>query len=174
MYYNNWSSDLYEILSEFGLEYTFDAMSIINIKYFEELMLHRTAKTWTDTISFKPKLRTYTKFKKDFGTEEYLTGFMSRQQRSLLAKFRGGILPLHVETGQWQNVAWEDRLCKLCNQNCVEDEFHFLCICELYNHQRISLFEKVDKFIYLLKFENKEVAKYLEFAYNIRKICIYS
>jgi len=185
--YNNWSSDLYEILSEFGLEYTFEDMSTINVKYFEELMLHRTAKTWKDTITFKPKLRTYAKFKKDFGTEEYLTGFMSRQQRSLLAKFRGGILPLQVETGRWQNVAWGDRICKLCNQNSVEDEFHFLCTCELYNDQRISLFEKVtaknaefaifsleDKFIYLLKFENREVAKYLERAYHLRKTCIYS
>ena len=183
---NNWASDLYEILSEFGLEYTFEDMATINIKEFEELMLQRTAKTWKDTIRFKPKLRTYVKFKSEFGKEEYLTGYMSRQQRSLLAQFRGGILPLHVETGRWQNIPWEERTCKLCNQNCVEDEFHFLCNCDLYIAHRNSLFDKVtgknlefatlsteDKFLYLLKFENREVARYLERAYDMRKTCIY-
>ena len=111
---------------------------------------------------------------------------MSRQQRSLLAKFRGGVLPLHVETGRWQNTPWENRICRVCNQNCVEDEFHFLCICESYNLHRNVLFHRVtvknadfatfsdeDKFIYLMQFENKEVARYLELAYDQRKTYIY-
>ena len=185
-YHTNWSSDLYDILSEFELEYSFDDMSYIDIKGFEELMLRRTAKTWKDTITFKPKLRTYVKFKTEFGKEAFLTGYMSRYQRSLLAQFRSGILPLHVETGRWQNKPWAERTCKLCNLECVEDEFHFLCICDLYNVDRNNLFERVgtknpefsilpmeDKFIYLLRFENKEVAKYLELAFETRKTNIF-
>ena len=62
-YHTNWSSDLYDILSEFELEYSFDDTSPIDIKMFEKLMLRRTAKTWNDTITFKPKLKTYVKFK---------------------------------------------------------------------------------------------------------------
>ena len=111
---------------------------------------------------------------------------MSRHQRSLLAQFRGGVLPLHVETGRWQNKPLEDRMCLICNEDYIEDEFHFLCVCERYSFYRNALFTKVldknhefgalsmeDKFIYLLRYENREVAKYLEYAYNMRKTHIY-
>ena len=111
---------------------------------------------------------------------------MSRHRRSLLAQFRSGILPLHVETGRWQNKTWTERTCTLCSLNCVEDEFHFLCICELYTVHRNALFERVavknadfsilsmeDKFSYLLSFENKEVAKYLELVFDTRKAQVY-
>jgi hypothetical protein len=140
--YNNWSSEVCEIFSEFELEYAFEDMSQIDIQQFEALMVNRTAKTWKDTIAFKPKLRTYVKFKTDYGTEEYVTGYMSRYQRSLLAQFRGGILPLRIETGRWQNMPLESRLCTLCGDNCVEDEFHFLCGCKIYEDQRKKLYAK--------------------------------
>ena len=107
---------------------------------------------------------------------------MSRYQRSLLAQFRSGIMPLHVEKGRWQNKPLAECTCKLCNLDCVEDEFKFLCICDLYSVHRNALFGRVttknaefpnlsteDKFIYLLRFENKEVAKYLELAFETRK-----
>ena len=184
--HSNWSSDLNEILSEFGLEYTFEEMSPVDLRYFDGLMLTRTAKTWADTLTFKPKLRTYAKFKKTFGKENYLTGYMSRRQRSILAQFRGGVLPLHVETGRWQNKSWEERVCTLCKLNYVEDEYHFLCICEQYSFYRKYLYDKAtskhaafsimsteDKFVYLLTYENREVAKYLELAYDMRKASLY-
>ena len=40
--------------------------------------------------------------------------------------FRFGILPLRIETGRFVNEALDNRLCRLCNSNAVEDEIHFL------------------------------------------------
>ena len=41
---------------------------------------------YQDSIAYKPKLRTYTKYKDHIDTEEYLELNLTRLQRSLLAK----------------------------------------------------------------------------------------
>ena len=62
---------------------------------------------------------------------------MLRSHRSLLAQLRSGILPLRLETGRFQNIRdentghfqklkVEERVCTLCNLNCIEDEIHFV------------------------------------------------
>ena len=150
-------------------------------------MLGRSSKTWRDTMTFKPKLRTYTKFKQTYELEEYVTGYMPRHQRSILAQFRAGILPLHLETGRWQNTPVEHRVCQVCTSNNIEDECHFLCVCDAYDSPRQLLFRAVsqrnsefenmqvqEKLVYLLKFAGRETAKYLETAFNIRKSLLYS
>ncbi len=99
---------------------------------------------------------------------------MSRQQRSLLAQFRSGILPLQIENGRWWNIPVMERLCTMCSLNVVEDEYHFLCVCSaycslrdiLYNEAKVSNTEfegltSDEKFIYLMQAESKAVSKYL-------------
>ncbi len=49
---------------------------------------------------------------------------MNHRQRSYLAQLRCGILPLHIETGRWYGVKEENRLCKACNNNQIENEYH--------------------------------------------------
>ena len=41
-------------------------------------------------------------------------------------------------------------------------------------YQDFRSLTKIDKFIYLMKFENIEVAKYLVKAFDIRKACLYA
>ncbi len=82
----------------------------VDIKLVEELMVQRTNKTWRVTISFKPKLRTYARFKQSFRREEYINMFMSRRQRSLLAQFRAGTLPLHNVPGRWAGTQANESL----------------------------------------------------------------
>ena len=72
-------------------------------------------------------------------------GYMSRYQRSLLSHFRAGTLPLHIETGRWVNTPLEERLCRLCIDECIEDEFHFLCVCRLYQNERVLLYNRVSE-----------------------------
>ncbi len=74
---------------------------------------------------FKPKLRTYVQFTNEFGTGNYVQGFMHRG-RSLLAQFRGGVLPLAIECGRWRGIPVEKRVCELCGNDKVKDEIHFL------------------------------------------------
>ena len=90
----------------------------------------------------KVKIKNVLDFKKKYGKEKYLTGYMSRAKRSLMAQFRTGILPLKIETGRFSNLAVEQRLCEFCPLH-VEDEFHFLFQCTLYEDYRKSLLDKI-------------------------------
>ena len=73
----------------------------------------------------KPKLRTYSLFKYKAESEAYLTNYLPRQQRSLFAQIRLGILPLSIKTGRFQNNKVEQRLCPLCSK-CIETETFYL------------------------------------------------
>ena len=118
---------------------------------------------------------------------------LSRNQRSLLAQIRLGILPLHVETGRFRNIKdditgnyrktkLEERLCTVCKLNLIEDEFHFVCVCRKYEKERNVMFERAktinreftalnlrDKFIYLMQSQWKILANYMESVWIIRQ-----
>ncbi len=61
---------------------------------------------------------------------------MTRKHRSYLAQYRCGILLLSIETGRWGSIPLEDRICKMCDSLVVEDEYHFIFHCSLYNNIR--------------------------------------
>lgn len=65
---------------------------------------------------------------------------MSRQHRSAFAKFRCGVAPLRIETGRYENIPLENRVCFNC-KDLVEDETHALLICPLYNDERKHILE---------------------------------
>ncbi len=69
--------------------------------------------------------------------------FKSRRQRSYLAQLRCGILPLHIETRRWYRVKEEDRLCKACNNNQIENEYHFIFHCNAYSTVRTTLYHLI-------------------------------
>ena len=52
-----------------------------------------------------------------------------REKRCLLSKLRLGVLPLEVEKGRRSNLLRNNRHCKLCHTEQVEDEIHFLFTC---------------------------------------------
>ena len=105
----------------------------------------------------KPKLRTYVKFK-DFGDPLILVKCnLPRFQRSLLAKFMCGIFPLELETGRYIGTPEEQRLCRVCEEQNVENEIHFIFLCPYYIHTRKD-------FLHLAKesYENFEESSYYE------------
>ena len=89
------------------------------------------------------KLRTYRLYKSTFKTETYVKLNMRRDQRRILSKFRSCNLPLAIETGRYTKpkTPLQDRICKFCSMNSIEDETHFLIDCDFYNDLRYDLFE---------------------------------
>ena len=67
---------------------------------------------------------------------------MSRGHRRTLAKFHSCNLPLAIETGRYTGpkTPVNERLCKYCNINAVEDETHIFVDCEFYSNLRYELF----------------------------------
>ena len=107
---------------------------------------------------------------------------MPRRNRSLIAQFQSGILPLYVETRRYVNVPLDQRFCINCNLNVVEDEFHLLCVCPLYENLRQEMFNSIenhdndfrnldifDKFIYISNRSQKYLGIFLHKAMNLRQ-----
>ena len=90
-----------------------------------------------------PKLRNYSLFKQESNTEEYVLANLTRWDRSLLAQLRFGTLPLNIECGRARNLPVQNRLCKLCSLDEIEDEFHFIFVCPLYAGMRNLLLDGI-------------------------------
>ena len=113
---------------------------------------------------------------------------MSRERRSYIAQIRCGILPLHIETGRWININVEERTCKVCNQDIVEDETHFIFNCPKYSYERaefISMveaknpefitYDNIEKFKFFMTKDCISVfGKFLQKIYTIRKSILYA
>ena len=97
-----------------------------------------------------------------------------------------GILQLRVESGRFINLKLNERLCQLCDLNCLEDDFHFLCICPVYSDLRNNLYLKYsqllknfdsltegDVFISILKNPTRQLLKYLKCSWKVRKEKLY-
>ena len=54
--------------------------------------------------------------------------------------------PIALETGRYQNVPCEERLCIICNSGNIEDEFHCFMSCSAYNYLRSQLFNVISNF----------------------------
>ena len=118
------------------------------------------------------KLDTYFSVKYDFYKEPYLN-LENFHLRKVICKLRITAHNLLIETGRFSKsriLPREERICRFCNLNAIENEFHFLTQCSLYNNERVKLFEKIrnfncnfvllndiDKAIWLLLQENLDI-----------------
>ena len=65
------------------------------------------------------------------------------------------LLELEIETGRYVPIfdktlkknrkrTANERICKLCRLNDIENEYHFLCVCPVYNSRRKLLFVEIE------------------------------
>ena len=97
---------------------------------------------WKKSINTSSKLNSYCLYKKYFLVEKYLN--KSFNKRCNFSKLRVSAHILHSETGRHKKtkVPPEQRFCTFCS-NLVENEFHFLLECNLYNQERNDFFNSV-------------------------------
>ena len=82
------------------------------------------------------KLKTYAKFKTTFNLENYLLSIKCINSRILFTKLRISAHDLLIETGHYtkpKKTPVENRLCRFCKSNNIEDEPHFILHCSFYN-----------------------------------------
>ena len=136
---NNWVKDIESILSSVSLFPQLENMEAIDISVIKSRLMAAEENAWTNAVCNKPKLRIYKLIKSNICTENYIL-CNNKKLRSIVAQFRCGTLPIEIETGRYKNIPRDQRLCKLCNTNVVEDEFHLIFDCIVYNDIRINLF----------------------------------
>ena len=97
---------------------------------------------WNEEIRESSRLSNYRLVKINFGIEPYINSIDNLYSRSLLLRFRGGILPLLCNKGVYYSIPWAQRICPLCKLD-VETEYHFLLICPKLSTIREKTFTKV-------------------------------
>lgn len=123
------------------------------------------------------KLDTYFSFKTHFKAEEYLklTKFSLRQS---LCKLRISAHTLMIESGRYakkQYIQRSERICKKCNSSNVEDEFHFLLQCSIYNEERRKFLKHISCFNkYFCNLTDTEKCQWLFIQENIQIIEIFA
>ena len=183
----NWCFDVKEILESISLTNIYVNVSYANITQIRNKLIHLYENGWREQVYLSPKLRTYSVFKTQFCTENYLNCISNRGHRSIMAQFRCGILPLSVETGRFLYIPLEFRLCKFCNHDVLEDEMHFLLNCPFYADLRNNLIlkaiekeqnyyflETVDKLkLFMSRELVKYTAKFLYESFQRRRAALY-
>ena len=182
----NWSRSMKSLFEELDISTMFDQKAVCDLPYVETKVREIMQESWKRQVIKKTKLRTFVSFKEEIALEPFVKHLTSRYARSAFTQFRHGILPLKIETGRFKNLAIEDRICELCQLNCIEDESHFLCICPLYSDVRVPLFDKGrnvipnfddldanEKLILLMKNCWKDVSNFIVSAWKIRQNVLY-
>ena len=96
---------------------------------FKNRLRDQFIQDWKASIDSSPKLFYYAKVKNSFEYEEYLDKISNNTIRKYLTRFRLSSHNLEIELGRYHGIDRENRICKICNLNSIESEFHFLLCC---------------------------------------------
>lgn len=157
--YKNWAHNVKHMYDQAGLDYVFLASSNdLSKKYIQDsvnsYIKSQSNNEWTRDLervsarrgNGRNKLRTYRLFKSTYCAEKYVRIVLPRNHRSSYAKFRMGVAPLRIETGRYEQLEEDRRVCFNC-ENDVESEEHVLMDCPVYSNLRGTLFSKIAQHI---------------------------
>ncbi len=145
--YKTWVTDIWNLLREFKLvDLWHDQELYIDIKA-HIYMIYQT--NWVATLlnhDLYPIMRTYRLIKTDFILEPYMR-IKDYQARKAITKLRMSSHDLFIEKGRHTKplkTPVEQRICRYCNRNEVEDEVHFLIRCDYYEGARNKLLRDIE------------------------------
>ena len=145
--YKTWASTIEDILNEakLGLLWNKQLCNSLIIKCISNQLYRDYKRNWLceiNDVTKNPKLRTYCIFKQTFNFEPYL--IKDFKIRKMLSRFRLSNHVLEIEKGRHckPKLPIQERTCKLCNNNTVEDEQHFICVCPAYQILRQEYIDK--------------------------------
>ena len=120
------------------------------------------------------RLTTYKTINTDFTLPKHLG--LPYQFRKVISRTRCSNHPLAIEKGRHTKpiTPREERFCKFCDEQVVEDEGHFLLTCTAYTHLRDYHRMNFDNLPDILNMENQyQLAKYLLSAFELRQRLIW-
>ena len=108
----------------------FPKMSInrLDMAYIKQLLIDQFCQKWISDMDMSSRGQFYSSFKKELNLEKYLLR-LPRTHRIQICKLRCSNTKFPVETGRWTNTPRDERICNLCHDGSIADEFHYICIC---------------------------------------------
>lgn len=132
-----WMACIKNVLTkcDMGHFFRYDAPTNSNwIKSFKNVNNLLDIEQWYNGAKDKSSLNDYTTFKYNIEQEWYLLDKCDFYASSLKFKARSNTLPLEHRGRKWSSNI--EGICKLCNDNCIEDLRHFLFSCRSLNNIR--------------------------------------
>ena len=170
---STWSSKIKHLLERDGFPDVWLFPESVNINKFIPFFFQCRLRDlyiveWKQGIDLSSSLYIYKEIKQTFEISPYLFVLNNKKLRNTIAKLRLSSHQLNIEIGRHRNIVRADRKCILCNLNDVEDEYHFIFICHIYNDLRKEYLQKyfyvkhsVAMFITLLNSSKLNVLKNL-------------
>ena len=137
----NWVYNVKKIFDDYGMfeifknPVTHNSNQILIV--LKQRMIDCFQQEWFSKINSSSVLTVYRGIKTSFAKEEYLDT-LPLNVRGYICKFRISAHSLNVQSGRYANnrIPRNERICKLCNMEEVEDEYHFVLICPKYMQLR--------------------------------------
>ena len=85
--------------------------------------------TWNTNLVMKNICSSYRMYKTVYGMEEYLVK-LSKKCRIMISKLRACNNKLPIIEGRFRGISREERVCNMCDDHLVGDEFHILFVCQ--------------------------------------------
>ena len=168
---SSWAKSVKSLPDNLGFGHVWIEQGVGNINMFlrifeKERFTDNFVQGWDDEVHNSSSANTY-KLISNFSFKDYLDFVTVRKFRYAFTRLRVASHRLEIETGRWHTpdrTPIEERKCLFCN--CLEDEFHFVLECQLYQDLRNEYIKKyfwnrpnIPKFIELLQSENKKTIK---------------
>jgi hypothetical protein len=179
--FNTWVTNSYKTMNMLGLHFDSDFNKFK--RHCKHMVKNKFIEKWVDEINNidkNPILRTYMNIKFSFRLEPYLSLVKNSKYRNAISKIRTNSHNLEIERGRHckPRLAIKDRLCNKCK--VLEDEIHFVTVCDKYKTMRRDLYTKVayvmpefsnmdnaGKFVFLTCNENPQILTWVgKFLYN--------
>ncbi|MEW8547673.1 MAG: reverse transcriptase family protein, partial [Candidatus Thiodiazotropha sp.] len=135
VYSCKWLLQIKSILDSVGLSYMWLEQKVTSINWLKNTVKSRLKdqylQSWFSAIDNSPKCINYRLFKSEFKMEEYMLK-LCKTNCITLCKYRTTNHRLPIETGRWNNTDRSDRICTLCDNREIGDEFHYLLDCKYF------------------------------------------
>ena len=171
----NWAKQVKSLLDSYGFSEVWNSPYSVNLNTFhlsfKNVVLDNFKQAWWQSINNSGTLCTYKYIKNSFGFEPYLDKcILSKKLRKPMSRLRLSSHHLHIESGRYarQRLERNQRYCALCNTLDIEDEYHFVIKCPIYENLRKEFIKpyytrrpSMFKFVELMTSCNKTVIKNL-------------
>ncbi len=137
---NAWVSETDHILQYVNMLSDSEEMSYVDVKCVKSCLMKIDREKWWLAQADMIKLRTFRDVYDEQDDQGIVYANLSRRQRSLVVKLKVGILPLGLEVGRYTDVPLENRLCHICNEGLLDDEYHFILYCDALKDTRSKFF----------------------------------
>ena len=175
----NWAQLIKIALTNLGFAYVWIAQGVGNSSLFLKSLKQRLNDTFIQNWESRLQNSSRALFYKElssFDYKQYLDIVSIKKFRIALTKLRSSSHRLEIETGRWARptIERQNRKCKICSLDVIEDEFHFVLECPNYTQLRTLLIKpyyrnrpNMLKMTQLMKSENKKEIKGLaEYIYK--------